>query len=296
MNLHVGIFFYNQAQYVDGIFEDIKVLLSADNIDLKTIKITIFDDGSSDDTQSIIKRNNCEFMPQINLRLSPLNQGVMARVDEFMSLIDEREFILFVAGDDRIMVDGLLQAYLFLEKNENFSAVICNAWRYVDDKVHQAHPNFWPYTLINKSGERFYKFLQHFYPRPLLVQATLFRADNLRRIHAFDWKSRLDDWPLFLRLFSNKSEIIFLNNIFISKYIYNDKSVSANPSRILDLVSEVSKEFSLLNLWGPLSQVEFRKFLVSIKNKNIDYKIHLPKLLVGFIMEIYYKCRSMQKL
>ena len=297
MILHIGLFFYNHNDYVNIIFEDIKALLLKLGV-YDNLRISVYDDGSSDATASRILEQVNDLKIPIELTLSTENKGVKFRLDEFVRSTKNDEVVLFVAGDDGIIIDGLIEAWKSLQ-NSNIDVLICNAWRIRGDDRFQTHPNQWPYSLINRSPLDFHYFLTCYYPRPLLVQATLFRASALKSIDPFKWNSVLDDWPLFLKLFSNSISIKFANDIYISNYVYNPQSVSASQERILCLVDEASIENSLNKIWGPRSLVRFRRLVSSLKNGVFNYKsmalLFDIRSLVGLIMEIYYKCRSTLK-
>ena len=204
MILHIGLFFYNQVDFINHIFCDIKELLLAPGV-LDKIRISVYDDGSNDGTGEQIRQVTNNFSIPVELNLFPDNQGVKTRLIHFVNSTKDDELILFVAGDDGLNVEELLKAWEYIEKY-NFDLLICNAWRIRGEQKYQAHSNRWPYSLINTSSSKFYSFLTHFYPRPLLVQATLFKATTLKNVQAFDWNSALDDWPLFLRLFASFRE------------------------------------------------------------------------------------------
>lgn len=297
INLRIGVFFYNQVSFVSRNLDQLLEISKAakkNKISFE-VQFSLYDDGSIDGTVEELKRYSESIGLKCHILSDNVNRGVKYRAKEFVSSLSSNEMVVFCAGDDQICTDGLISAIEMMLR-ENLQLIIGNARRIDEKCCSLSHKSNWPYCLINSKPRKFYEFLIKFYPRPLLVQACIFRSDVLTAVEAFSWESKLDDWPLFLRIFSRDFKIKFVSELIISNYYFAPNSISTNPVRILDLVDEVAFEFGLNNYYGPISQTQFRRFILSLKNKNITQnalgKLSIPRIFAGFCMELKYKCKT----
>jgi glycosyltransferase involved in cell wall biosynthesis len=297
VTLRIGVFFYNQVGFVSRNLDQLLEISNAaekNKISLEVI-FSLYDDGSIDGTLEELKRYSESIGLKCHILSDNVNRGVRYRAKEFVSSISSNEIVVFCAGDDQVCTDGLISAIEMMIK-EDLHLIIGNARRIDGKSCSLSHHVNWPYSLINSKPREFYEFLIQFYPRPLLVQACIFRSEILTAVEAFSWESKLDDWPLFLRIFSRDFKIKFVDKFVISNYYFAPDSISTNPVRILDLVDEVAVEFKLTNYNGPISQTQFRRFMLYLKHKTFTQKalgkLSVPRIVAGFCMELKYKCKT----
>lgn len=295
VRLHVGVFFYRQEQYVERSLAACRELLARPGA-FDAVRISVYDDGSPDATAARL-REEVGSTPGIELHLDPRNQGLRARIQQFVEGADAGETLFIIGGDDLLLPDGMVAGCRDLAER-GVDALIANAAIVSERKAGLIHRKGWPYSLINRSPSRFTRFLRTYYPRPLLLQATLFRAEALKRVIAQGWRSRLDDWPLFLRLFSSGCTAEYRPDLVISQYFIHSAGTSASSARLMSLVDEVAQEFGLDAMWGPRSLVAYRRAKLRLAEERVPslatvVELLRPRALVGLLMERWYRVWSL---
>jgi hypothetical protein len=295
MRLHVAVFFYNHRPFVPEFFESLSELARHPEVEGR-LRVSVYDDASTDGTADAIREHLPNFAPIITAQLGEKNRGAKFRLFHLLHNIDDDEVVFLIAGDDLLCARDMVTAWRHLEEH-GLDALVCNAAVFGGASMSEAHPDRWPYSLIRHSPQAFARFLSTYYPRPLLVQATLFRGTALRLATEKEWKSRLDDWPIFIGLFGLSRAIAFRNDLRVSGYRLHAGSMSSSQERILSLVEEVADEYGFDALWGPLSIVACRRVVNALRGQAGPRLGALTlaqgvRALVGFAMEIHYRWRS----
>ncbi|ANC04454.1 hypothetical protein AB688_21035 [Pseudomonas putida] len=187
---------YNHADYI------VESLRAALAIAVPGLKVLVVDDGSRDDSMSLVR----EFLKQQGLGenvtiVEKANGGLVSSLNESMKLIDT-EFCWFVASDDILVPDGVAQAFAEIKSKENLGFLIGGGHYFDAEGVlgpiyNVRHDRFFSLNRGTRDREMF----TH-YPSPILLQSTIFRVEALRRIGGWDPALRLDDYPTFVKLLS----------------------------------------------------------------------------------------------
>lgn len=197
----------------------------------KNIEIIIIDDGSTDNTESIIN-NYAKIDDRIKL-IKQKNSGVStARNNGVMNA--NGSYIMFVDCDDWLENNMVEKMYMSLIENE-VDVVRCN---YFDDKLNGTTIG----KMYNLSGKKImkkeyneYKVLEHFLlaekPIKNLVMLLLIKKSSLINNVSFHKDLyMMEDVYYYLELFNNISSIFFLD-VPLYHYCENGKSVTNSPEK-----------------------------------------------------------------
>jgi alpha-1,3-rhamnosyltransferase len=264
---------YNHEKYIK------RSIVSALNQDYPNIQLIVVDDGSSDNSPSIISS-----LTQSNdfLYLRQRNSGLISVLNRALGLSDGKYFCWGGSDDyfQRSRVSLLVQA---LESNPE-AAVSYGKVTYVNSSGLEGSESGDKY---NKSGFIFpYLIERCFIPAP----ASLVKTSVLREFHGFDPRFFLEDYPLWLKI-AKKYPFFYLESS-VTYYRLHDNNVSANLER---MVLEVER---ILNDWVnepaysiAIKQWHFRWFCDLVKAGRtqhagrflpnaIRYGFYYPKLWV----------------
>jgi glycosyltransferase involved in cell wall biosynthesis len=208
---------YNHEKYIEECLN--KVI----EIDI-TKKIIIIDDGSTDNTPMIIKQfilNNLEESIEF---IEKENSGLISSLNIGLSKT-ETEFFYLVASDDIPNPTGIKEAVIYLIENPKIDFFIGGGDNLFEDgkrtpTYKQIHDIFFAMSFENRLREIFLN-----YPSPLLLQSTIFRTDVLKKIGGWDTTLVLDDYPMFVKLFSSE-KINFMFDPKIETVLYRHHGVN----------------------------------------------------------------------
>ena len=259
---------YNHDKYISDCIRSV--------INLKINKeIIIIDDGSQDDTVNIINeyikiKNDIIFIKK------EFNSGLVSSLNKALSLATS-DFIYFIASDDFIITEGFEQLYTKMvnEKEKNF--IIGGGFNIFDNKektpiYNKRHRDFFSLPI-----DHFRKKLYTDYPKPLLLQSTIFRTDAIKDIGGWDSELELDDYPTFIKLL-NKENFIFFDQIPIVYYRHHDNNSSKKILRQYSLVKNTLSKLSPIELKDiAISKRLGFYILLSIKHKKFLTIVELTK-------------------
>jgi glycosyltransferase involved in cell wall biosynthesis len=229
---------YNHDKYI------LECLNEVVKIDLPK-NIIIIDDGSTDNTPSIINDfisknldQNIEFIEKENSGLvSSLNIGLNKT---------ETEFLYLIASDDIPNPSGIKQAVEYLIENANIDFFIGGGENFFDDgrktKIYtQKHLDFFSLPF-----EQRYKSLFLDYPSPLLLQSTVFRTGILKKINGWDTNIIWDDYPMFVKLLSTE-KIHFIFNPHVETVYYRHHGVNTYKN----IVKQYKMVYQAMDMLAP---------------------------------------------
>lgn len=184
---------YKHEDYIDQCLEGI------DGIKFESLELVIIDDGSPDDT--LRKCLNFKFKRELAVRIySKPNQGLVHSLNCGLDFA-RGQYITFMGSDDYYLDKGIDSAIEVISASDKtIDALLCQA-RNVG-KVEGFVYNEDMQSLFNASPMRRLETVWSSPPRPMLIQATIFRADFLRGLNPWSDGLELDDWPTFIRVFA----------------------------------------------------------------------------------------------
>ena len=258
---------YNHEKYIKNCLDEVI------KIDIEK-NIIIIDDGSTDKSSIIINnfisRNldqNIEFIEKENSGLiSSLNIGLSKTKTEFLYLI---------ASDDIPNPSGIKQAVEYLSEHTNIDFFIGGGENFFDDGARTLIYKQIHYNFFQKPFEIRFRELFLNYPHPLLLQSTIFKTEILKKIGGWDTRLIWDDYPIFVKLLSDK-KINFIFNPKIETVLYRHHGVNSYKNiekqckmayQAMDtLAPEDLKDQAIGNVLGhyalkALSQLDIKAFI-----------------------------------
>lgn len=196
MLLSIVIPSYQHREYI------ISCIDAAFTIPIVDKEIIVIDDGSSDDSVSVIKDWISERDGR-NIRLiSHENRGLTSVLNEGLTAA-KGKYIYFVASDDQPIGDGILALILSLEENSTLQFAIGNAEAFIWEMGIRRK-----WTVYGDSQKAFFSLGQRErasaifldYPEPLLIQSSVFRKQLLLNVGMWDSDLTLDDYPMFAKI------------------------------------------------------------------------------------------------
>lgn len=275
MSISVIIPSYNHQNFIE---ETIKSI-----IDLKLIeKIIVVDDCSSDNTVEIVKAFSNS---KILLIEKNQNRGVVDSLNTGIKLAKSK-YLYFCASDDVPICQGLESIYYQCLQNEyNF---FIGGGHYIDFDGNVLKNIYSIDALaflknIHKDIES-YLFLK--YPKPLLLQSSLFSREFINEIGSFD-NLMIDDYPLFIKCFRYKP-LNFSHDLNQEcvKYRVHDSNFSNNSVSQLITQIEVFKTYCKPKLldYAVANRLSFHMIL-NLKKLNFVIVIKLIRLVT--IRQLY---------
>lgn len=230
---------YNSENYVS---EAIDSVLSQSFTDFELL---IIDDGSSDNTPSVLK--SYEEDPRVRIVIQDENKGQPYTRNHGLDLA-RGEYIAFVDSDDKCAVNRLERQVDFLERNDNIDGV--GSWVYImDSKGHTSPDRIKKYKL--NPEEIACQFLSGC---PVLHPTLLIRMKAFAHYRYDDGYSLAQDYELFMRMsrtcrFANIPEPLVL-------YRQHDGQVSNVQVKEQDNLTRRIQEVQLQSLGISCTQVD----------------------------------------
>ncbi|MBD8105572.1 glycosyltransferase family A protein [Erwinia persicina] len=260
---------YNHSAYI------IETLESIYSVDVEK-KVIIVDDGSSDASVELVRNyinQNC--LEGITRLVVKKNKGLIDSLNLALEMSDT-EYVYFTASDDVVVVDQFKSLYSMIKQRKDTAMIIGNAYVYHEGQplsrmtYNQEHIRFFELadSLVNR--EIFMNF-----PKPLLLQGTIFRTSALNKINGWDTDLKWDDYPVFVKLFNAYSienrEIIFCPDITIVKYRQHPNNTYKNVINQVDMVEKALLKLAPKNILSRALAKQYAfYFLLSIKEKKFS--------------------------
>ncbi len=235
--LTIVIASYNHQRYLTEAFAAIEQSAVCDRIALVFI-----DDGSSDNTIPFIR--NYTFNPALHVRVySKENSGLRDTLASGLALTDT-PFVAFIASDDRYESIGLNATVSRLETAEKSDLCwICQATYLEGRDGELVYGDALAQMIASPPRERL-RQLSISYPKPLLLQSSVFATEMLRA--ALPWRDdvRLDDWPTFIQVAAlalhRNVSMAFLPDITLCRYRLHPGGAHNDVDRQLSMCLEVA--------------------------------------------------------
>ena len=264
--LSIVVCAYRHAQYIDA------CLVSIDSSKSGDIELVVIDDGSPDDT--LRRCINFSFRKNLPVRIyTKPNQGLTHSLHIGLGLARGR-FMAIMASDDLYAqgsIDAVLEAILSMDPEPD--AVLCQATFLGTQADGQAVYGQAMQEFFDGSPQERVRSICTVFPKPMLLQATVFKTDFLRGLKPWSYGLDLDDWPAFIHLFQAEAiqaaSVRYLPSLRLCKYRLHEGGMHNNYDRQLRITEQVVQQLvpqawradSLANLridWGILHVREGR--------------------------------------
>lgn len=228
---------YNHQRYLTEAFVAIEKSGVCDRL-----AVIFIDDGSPDDT--ILFVQSYDFNPTLHVRIySKKNSGLRDTLASGLALTDT-PFVAFIASDDSYEPVGL-NAIVSQLKTARASNLcwICQA-TYLEGRDGEPVYGDALAKMIASSPQERLRQLSVSYPKPLLLQSTVFATEMLRA--ALPWRNdvRLDDWPTFIQVAAlalhRNVSMKFISDITLCRYRLHPGGAHNDIDRQLSMCLEVA--------------------------------------------------------
>ncbi len=229
---------YNHHRYLAEAFAAIEASGVCDRI-----AVIFIDDGSPDDT--IAFATSYDFDPALHVRIyGKRNAGLRDSLASGLALTDTR-FVAFIASDDRYEPAGLATVVRRLAAQSTDDVCwICQATYLEGRDGEQVYGKSLAATL-DAGLERRERALCIEFPKPLLLQSTIFGTAMLRVAGAWADGLILDDWPTFIKVArlarSNPIDMRSMFDIVLCRYRVHSNGTHNNLTRQLAICMEVAE-------------------------------------------------------
>ena len=288
---------YNHERYI------LECLDSASRIQVENLKILVIDDGSTDQTASLVKRF-IEKNRAIDIDLiEKENSGLVSSLNLALQVV-ETEYIYICASDDVPDFAGVKECYTILLDHRNLGFCIGGAINFndqsgeVSNTYGRQHAEFFSTDFLNNEDALFLK-----YPTPLLLQSTVFKKSALIGIGGWDASIKLDDYPMFVKLLKKYNyglakNFIFVPEIIVVRYRHHGNNTYSNLSSQFFMVQQAMSKLASKNVKHKAIGMKAAYYiLLSVKNRkpgvmfdifkqcSMSVKMKMPYYMALYIFE-----------
>ncbi len=227
---------YNHEMYVS---ECLQSIVSSKSIN--QIELIVIDDGSTDQTLAVIVK----FLngKAVNYRIfTKPNEGLTRSLDLGLNLA-RAEFIAIIASDDAYIPTGLDSVMSLLATViDRETAILFQAENFGD----LTGPVYGKVTrdLFELAPPEMEVALSIRFPRPMLLQSSVFGTRFLKSVSPWSDRLGLDDWPTFLKISQSVAKgngsFSYNNLIVLCRYRIHSFGIHTNTDRQLRVCLEVA--------------------------------------------------------
>lgn len=288
---------YNHESYIR------ECLSAASRIKVENLKILVIDDGSTDQTASLVKKFIVE-NKTINISLiEKENSGLVSSLNLALQVV-ETEYIYICASDDVPDFSGVKECYAILLEHGDLGFCIGGAVNFNDQSGEisntygKQHIKFFSTDFSRNEEALFLK-----YPAPLLLQSTVFKKSTLVSIGGWDASIKLDDYPVFVKLLKKynyglEQDFIFVPDINVVRYRHHGNNTYSNLSNQFFMVQQAMGKLAGERVKNKAIGMKAAYYiLLSIKNRkprvifdifkqcSMSVKIKIPYYMGLYVFE-----------
>jgi len=234
---------YNSAKYV------LETLESAKAQTYKNIELIVSDDGSTDKTLEICKNwieNNKERFVKTELISVEENTGIPANCNRGLSAA-KGEWIKFIAGDDILLPNCILDNINFVQTNKNINVLFSAVERYINtfsiNNYYKRIPEKYPNDFYNENISAYDQYKMLLLGDRIAYTPSIFiKRDILFKVGLFDERFKLiEDYPMWLRLTKSGIRLFFMDKVTVFHRI-SENSIHNNMKKNLVNVTFLRNE------------------------------------------------------
>ncbi len=217
---------YNHQEFVS------QTINSVMNQTFDDFELIVIDDGSKDNSVSIIRNLQKEFKFKF---ISRPNKGLVPTVNELIGLSSGDYYTIF-ASDDVMLPNRLERQVSFLDSNPGF-AMCHSGCEWIDEKGEFIKTD----CKINPTGYVFPELLKGDF---IIAPSVMIRKSVLEDVGKYDESLQIEDYDMFLRI-AHKYPIGYLNEVLVQYRQHPDNSYN-NPVKFKLMNENVYK---ILSKW-----------------------------------------------
>lgn len=262
---------YNHESYIKSCIESVL------NQNYSNIELIIFNDGSTDKTDDVIRSVLVNKGGNIKY-ISKENEGLCKTLNKGLE-IAHGTYIAFIASDDLWLPDRINKQVDFLENNKNLGMVFSDAYFiYGQDKSKDKYTGYKPIIrkcyLNSVPNTNIYEMLL----RENIIPAVsaLIRRDCYEKVGQYDISLKFEDYDMWLRI-SKEYPIGFIDEPLVY-YRLHDSNISKNMKvMFIGSIQALKKQYNSEYFTGK----PFKKFIFFLEflsrafmNKVNKYLFH----------------------
>ena len=234
---------YRHAAFIDECLASVN-----DTAPGTTIELIVIDDGSPDDT--LARCLAFDFRADLRLRIyTKPNQGLVHSLQCGLALARGRYFAV-MASDECYVAGGLeqVQAALLASGGAPIDGLLCQSVYLADPGDTRDGQRVYGDALLAlfraTAADRLEAVCTEF-PKPMLLQASVFETRLLRDLGVWHDGMELDDWPTFVHVFRAENEgravVRYRSDIVLCRYRVHAGGVHNQLDRQLRLTEQVAR-------------------------------------------------------
>lgn len=259
---------YNSEEYINNFLDSL--LLQT----YKNIQIILVNDGSTDNTLQILNKRKEEFKEFTEiLIIDSTNLGAAGAVNKALKYV-KGEYLCWADSDDALDKDNVLKKYEFLNNNQDFSMVCCNAEaiEYATDK------KIYDLSVKTKKTNIFYELIYPgfpCYPGVFMIRTEkLFNKLKDREI-PYDKKVG-QNWQLLLPV-AYDGKCGYIDKCLYKYYIRSNSHSHKVNNENIEITMEKQNEilYKIIEFLDDKEQVKVKNFIenvYAIKKMNIAFE------------------------
>jgi glycosyltransferase involved in cell wall biosynthesis len=235
--LSIVVCAYRHAQYIE------KCLMSINQSSAKDIEILIIDDDSPDET--LDRCINFAFRADISVRIfTKPNYGLVDSLRYGLQLARGR-YVAFMASDDFYNDIGFESILEILRSDSSKADVLLCQAIYIGG-AFENRPVYGSETqrFFDKTARERVDLICTEFPKPMLLQSTIFDKQFLISINPWSDTIELDDWPTFIRVFiseaAEEAVVEYFPDIALCYYRLHDGGIHNQTDRMLRVTEQVA--------------------------------------------------------
>ena len=263
---------YNHEKYVEQTIESIV------NQTYKNIEFIIIDDGSKDNSPTIIKRLSKKYGFYFE---EQENMGLSATLNKMIKM-SKGKYIADIASDDICTLDKIEILVNEFEKLDDDYAVVCGNARFIDDqgkilvreKNNTNFNSFVEYAIdginnfdLKKDFGNYDTFIVNNYIPSI---ATLIKKDALLDVGLYDEEFSLEDWSMWFKL-AKKYKFYYIDSIVVKYRIHDKNSLKTMSKKLEEDFFEIlkgEKSFCYANGYGDMWDRRYYRMILGMLKKG----------------------------
>ena len=221
---------YNAEKYIE------RCVTSLINQTKKEIEIILINDGSSDNTEEVIKGFNdsrIKYYKQENRGIGKTrNRGIKEA---------QGKYIMFVDSDDYLPIDS---CEIFWEtiKKEKPDLIVSDYYKDIDGKITTIKIDSFDTSSVKDNGELFIKI--NLGPCNKLYSRELINDNNI----LFNEEYKYEDVPFVVECIKKSSKIVKIDKPLSYYYIHKDSETTTRDERVFDIIKIIDLTRNIIGL------------------------------------------------
>lgn len=215
--IEIRVFTYNQERFIHEALQSILIQT------YPHFKCFVHDDGSTDQTATIIRHYAERYPDKIIPRLTEKNQGLIASFNQALSEVQQK-YLFFLGGDDVMLPDRLIQQMRGLLANPN--AVLSTSA--VEVFFSDSMPSYVVHDKVFNDKPNAARLIEHYCHLPSSAFAMQF--EKCRDLRVDTRLKIVNDWMYFIEV-AKRGEVIYHPEVLTRYRRHANNATTAGAER-----------------------------------------------------------------